>query len=57
MREPSYKALNARWVSLDAGWELWYPVVGGKPEGVILSPEEVAWLKACWLSVKSRGGR
>ncbi len=39
----------------DAGWELWHPVVGGKAEGVILSPEENVWLEACWLAVASRG--
>ena len=41
----------------DAGWERWHPVAGGKAESVILSAEEAAWLKACWLAVKSRAAR
>ncbi len=48
---------TARLALGDAGWELWHPVVDGKPEGVIVSAEEAAWLKACWLAVKSRGGK
>ena len=32
----------------DGGWEKPFPVVNGLPEGLILSPEEQAWLQACW---------
>ncbi len=31
----------------DAGWSP-YAVVNGQIEGLILAPEEQAWLRACW---------
>ena len=52
-----FEAGSARLALGDAGWERWHPVAGGKAEGVILSAEEAAWLKACWLAVKSRAAR
>ncbi len=37
----------------DAGWEHAFRVVDGKPEGLVLSPEERAWLECCWMAARS----
>jgi hypothetical protein len=37
----------------DAGWERPSQVVDGRPVGLILSPEERAWLEICWKTARS----
>lgn len=32
----------------DASWEKQYPVLEGKPKGLILCDTELVWLAACW---------
>jgi hypothetical protein len=32
----------------DVGWDRVYEVTGGRVPGLILGPEELAWLQACW---------
>ena len=36
----------------DIGWEP-HSVVDGKVESLILSPEEISWLQACWHAAAS----
>lgn len=38
----------------DAGWDMPYRVIDGRPEGLLLTREEAAWLAACWHAVRSR---
>jgi len=35
----------------DVGWEELYPVTDGIAESLILSEEEIMWLRACWKAV------
>ncbi|MBN2309627.1 MAG: hypothetical protein JXR94_11680 [Candidatus Hydrogenedentes bacterium] len=37
----------------DAGWEQPYRVVDGRPDGLIMSPEEGTWFDACVRAVRS----
>jgi hypothetical protein len=32
----------------DAGWDQVWEVVDGRVPGLILAPEEIQWLQACW---------
>ena len=32
----------------DVGWNTSYEVQGGVADGLVLAPEEAAWLAACW---------
>ena len=32
----------------DTGWARAHPVRDGRVDGLILAPEEAAWLQACW---------
>ena len=34
----------------DAGWQNSFPVEEGRAEGVILDPDELQWLQACWTA-------
>ena len=34
----------------DVGWNERYAVVNGCAPGLILAPEEFAWLRACWMA-------
>jgi len=36
----------------DAGWNKSYEVFNGEAQGLILSPDEQTWLKACWMAAK-----
>jgi hypothetical protein len=35
----------------DAGWEKPFQVVNGQAQGLIMSPAELQWLRACWQAV------
>jgi hypothetical protein len=35
----------------DAGWGEPHPVIDGRVPGLVLAPEELAWLRACWTAV------
>ena len=37
----------------DAGWNTIFEVHDGTANGLILRPDESAWLKACWLAVNA----
>jgi hypothetical protein len=37
----------------DAGWDNAHPVRGGRVDGLILAPEEAAWLQACWSATQT----
>jgi len=37
----------------DAGWERPHRVAEGRPEGLIMSPEEALWLEACLRAARS----
>ncbi len=37
----------------DAHWEETYPVTNGLAESLILSDEEIMWLRACWKAAAS----
>jgi hypothetical protein len=37
----------------DAGWASAYRVGDGRVDGLILAPEEAAWLQACWTATRS----
>ena len=34
----------------DAGWDQVYQVIDGQAPDLILSPEELLWLKSCWAA-------
>ena len=34
----------------DAGWETPYEVMDGVARGLVMEPEEVLWLRACWAA-------
>jgi hypothetical protein len=36
----------------DAGWAA-HPVRDGRVDGLILAPEEAAWLQACWTAMRA----
>ena len=37
----------------DAGWNSAHDVHDGRVDGLILAPEEAAWLHACWSAVRA----
>jgi hypothetical protein len=37
----------------DAGWASAQPVRDGRVDGLILAPEEAAWLQACWSATRA----
>ena len=37
----------------DAGWARAHPVRDGRVDGLILVPEETAWLQACWSATRA----
>jgi hypothetical protein len=37
----------------DAGWATAHPVRDGRVDGLILAPEEIAWLQACWTPTRA----
>jgi hypothetical protein len=37
----------------DAGWAHAHPVRDGRADGLILGPEEAAWLQACWSTARA----
>ena len=37
----------------DAGWARAHPVRDGRVDGLILAPEETAWLQACWSATRA----
>ena len=37
----------------DAGWARAHPVRDGRVDGLILAPEEAAWLQACWNATRA----
>lgn len=37
----------------DAGWATAHPVRDGRVDGLILAPEEIAWLQACWTATRA----
>jgi len=37
----------------DAGWDNEHPVREGRVDGLILAPEEMAWLQACWTATRA----
>jgi hypothetical protein len=37
----------------DTGWARAHPVRDGRVDGLILTPEETAWLHACWSAVRA----
>lgn len=37
----------------DAGWDSAHPVRDGRVDGLILAPEEAAWLQACWSATQA----
>jgi len=37
----------------DVGWASAYPVRDGRGDGLILAPEEAAWLQACWSAARA----
>jgi hypothetical protein len=36
-----------------AGWDNEHPVRDGRVDGLILAPEEIAWLQACWSATRA----
>ncbi len=36
----------------EAGWATAHPVRDGRVDGLILAPEEIAWLQACWSATR-----
>ena len=41
---------EARLYGGDIGWNKAQPVENGHVEGLVLRPEELAWLRACWIA-------
>ena len=37
----------------EAGWDTAHPVRDGRVDGLILAPEEIAWLQACWSATRA----
>ena len=37
----------------DAGWDTAHPVRDGRVDGLILAPDEAAWLQACWSATRA----
>jgi hypothetical protein len=37
----------------DVGWTSAHPVRDGRVDGLILAPEETAWLQACWSATRA----
>src|SRR5437773_378222 len=37
----------------DAGWARAHPVRDGRVDGLIMAPEETAWLQACWSATRA----
>ncbi len=37
----------------NAGWARAHPVRDGRADGLILAPEEAAWLQACWSATRA----
>jgi len=37
----------------DAGWATAHPVCDGRVDGLILAPEEIAWLQVCWSATRA----
>jgi hypothetical protein len=37
----------------DVDWGRAHPVHDGRVDGLILAPEEVAWLQACWSAART----
>ena len=37
----------------DVGWASPHPVRDGRVDGLILAPEEAAWLQACWNATRA----
>jgi len=44
---------EARLQGGDVGWANAHPVRDGRVNGLILSPEEAAWLQACWSAARA----